>query len=341
VIGNFGVLGDSSREIKSFFGLCNLRGSSVNWGILLNTEPIPAQWYFEGEFFQHEKRTVFATEWQMLARTGTFAQPGDFVVESIGGWPVFAIAGEDGCIRAFRNVCRHRGMQVLEKPRGRCDTLRCRYHGWTYDFSGRMISTPPIVAPADPRSPDNHVFQIASADWRGLLFINIDREAPPLQPIANLPDDFPLDGERFHSEFTTEINCNWKTYIEHCLASRQFMGAGGGEWVWQPPTLMLRLGPSMVNVQQIVPRTFVRTRVVEHLFFSALLDPAQTAAAVEQVKQRSAADKPAVELIQTQRDSGDLALIDESRLAAFHEFVRKAHTRSPVTDLLALEKATE
>jgi phenylpropionate dioxygenase-like ring-hydroxylating dioxygenase large terminal subunit len=194
-----------------------------------------------------------------------------------------------------------------------------------------MISAPAVVAPRDADASDNHLHRIATSDWCGLLFINIDREALPLRDamsgLADVADHFPLGSERFQTELTTELNCNWKTYIEHCLTTRHFAGADGGDWHWQWPTLILHFNASLVSVQQIIPRTFARTRVIEHLFSAAALDSNELVSAVEAAKQRAAIDKSAAERMQAQRESGEAASVDESRLASLHELLRLAHAR--------------
>jgi nitrite reductase/ring-hydroxylating ferredoxin subunit len=299
---------------------------------------LPSAWYCEGEPFQHEKRTLFATEWLLLARTEQLRERGEFVTANLGGWPVFALVDDAGAIGAFRNVCRHQGMQVLEKPRGRCDNVRCRYHGWTYDLSGRMVSAPELVAPADPHSPDNHLVRIARASLDKLVFVNVDPRATPLDAAlgALAPELARALAERVPvGEATTDYNCNWKTYVEHCLATRAIgVPADDGVWLWQWPLLMAHVAADAVCVQQVVPRTFARTRVIDHVFVSAV---GHGAAPLAAAKARAAADKPACEALQRQREGGDAAA--DSILADFHRSVHAAFERAPRDGAIAVQGA--
>jgi phenylpropionate dioxygenase-like ring-hydroxylating dioxygenase large terminal subunit len=97
---------------------------------------------------------VFGDAWLLLARTDVLAKPGDYVAQSLGGWPLFAIADPEGSAIAFRNVCRHQKLPLFDSGAGHCTQIRCRYHGWTYDTTGRFLTAPPPVAPSGDLSPD-------------------------------------------------------------------------------------------------------------------------------------------------------------------------------------------
>lgn len=303
---------------------------------------LPGAWYCEGAPFQQERRTIFVTQWQLLGPTSQLTRPGDFVTANLGGWPVFALVDAHGAIGAFRNVCRHQGMQVLEKPRGRCESLRCRYHGWTYDFSGRMIAAPELVAPADARSDDNHLCRIASGAWHGLLFVNLDRDAQPLdaalRDVAATVDASLARYAQSAGEVVTDLNCNWKTYVEHCVTSRRLGApdADGTTWQWQWPLAMVRSATEAISVYQIIPRTFARSRVVEHVFVVDSTDAAPTAAAIDAARQRAAVDKVACEALQRERETG--ATDADSRLAVLHQYIREAHASAPRENTLRLQQ---
>src|SRR5881394_3805652 len=105
--------------------------------------------YVGAEQFVREKRLIFAREWLPFCAAAQVAESGAFVNHAMGGWPVFAVAGAEGVVRAFRNLCRHQNMPVVDQPAGRCSELRCRFHGWTYDLAGALVSAPAPVAPTD------------------------------------------------------------------------------------------------------------------------------------------------------------------------------------------------
>src|SRR5258707_1119744 len=136
--------------------------------------------YAQGDAFQVEKRTVFSTEWLPLCAGGQLAKGGDYVSATVGGWGVVGVRDRDGTVRALRNACRHQNMQVVGTPSGNCETLRCRFHGWTYDLQGRFLSAPPPVAPKDSQSPNHHLAPLATTVASGLVFFSLDK--PPAAP---------------------------------------------------------------------------------------------------------------------------------------------------------------
>src|SRR5215207_8952830 len=105
---------------------------------LAEARTIPALWYHDAEVYAAECRAVFGGSWQALGRADQVAQPGSFFTAEIAGEPVAVVRDDRGVLRAFANVCRHRGARVLFEDEGRASQIRCRYHGWTYDLAGRL-----------------------------------------------------------------------------------------------------------------------------------------------------------------------------------------------------------
>src|SRR5215471_6632632 len=190
--------------------------------------------YTSGDAFQQEKRMVFAAGWLPLAVLGQLAAPGSFVSATIGGWPAFVARGKDGELRAFRNTCRHKGMMVVEQPTGRCDTFRCRYHGWTYGLDGRFHEAPAPVAPTDPASLAHHLESLRLECWRAVVFVSLATEPAPGN-YGTLESAVAAYGPGFGeyaTSITTDIACNWKAYLEHSLTDRAA--------AWQWPLIVVR-----------------------------------------------------------------------------------------------------
>jgi phenylpropionate dioxygenase-like ring-hydroxylating dioxygenase large terminal subunit len=102
---------------------------------------LPAWIYQDPEFLELERARVFRPSWQVLCHLNDIPQPGDFQCLDFLGVMLFAIRGNDGKVRAFHNVCRHRGARLLDGPRGSCTRrIVCPYHAWSYDFEGRLAS---------------------------------------------------------------------------------------------------------------------------------------------------------------------------------------------------------
>ena len=222
---------------------------------------------------------------------------------------MFALRGADGSLRAFRNVCRHQSMQVVEKPSGNSAQLRCRYHGWTYDSTGRFVAAPDTVAPSDPSSASNDLHELHSAQVNGFLLFtqsaggSLDNRA--FDALLTDASHEPAS-ESYAGAVTAEIGCNWKTYLEHRLAPLQ---AGQSRFAWLWPLLLAIPVEAGLIVEQVIPRTFLRTRVVFHRLGSASAQAAQNAAD---------SAKTACEALQAQRASG-VMVKPSGLLADFHE----------------------
>ena len=252
--------------------------------------------YSGAEAFQAEKRSMFATEWLPLCAEGQLARPGDFVSASVGGWSVFGVRDGEGAIRILRNACRHQNMPVVNSPSGHCENFRCRFHGWTYDLQGRFLSAPPPVAPKDPGSPDLHLAPLATALTAGIAFFSLG--SPAAAP--ELGEAPPAYG----GTLTTEMACNWKVCVEHLLAEHR----PSPDFTWRWPLLAMRRAGAVAIVEQVVPHTFLRTRLLTHVFGAAAADHRQAATTIQHVCERLQAD----------RGSGTLAIDDGALTADFH-----------------------
>ena len=241
---------------------------------------LPSEAYAAGEPFQREKRTLFRREWLPFCATGQLPAPGSFVSHTLGGWPVMAIRGADGALRAFHNVCRHQGMPVVEKPDGQCERFRCKFHGWTYDLAGGFVEAPTPVAPKDPESELHHLRGVALAADAALVFVRIGEG-------EGVPPSLARDGMRFAGSVVTDADCNWKTLVEALLA--------GEDWRYFWPIGFAAALDGMRVVRQALPRSFVRTRLVD-LVFTA--DGSAPEAMLERVRARGAIDRQQAELRQ-------------------------------------------
>ncbi|HUN51663.1 MAG TPA: aromatic ring-hydroxylating dioxygenase subunit alpha [Candidatus Sulfotelmatobacter sp.] len=244
---------------------------------------LPPAAYAEADYFQREKRNLFAREWLCFGAAGQLAAPGAFISHALGGWPIIALRGEDGTVRGFRNVCRHQQMPLVEQPAGRCTELRCRYHGWTYDLQGALIRTPDKYPPPEPMRQIG-LQPIDLKEQAGLLFSRLEPGGTAAPP-ALAPDQ-----RRFHAAVQTDVDANWKALAEVLLAR-----AGHG-LIW-PNALVLDLGELRL-VRQIVPRTFLRTRLIDLVFTADPLAPRAAAGL-------AARDKQAAEAVQAALARGE------------------------------------
>ena len=103
---------------------------------------LPARWYADPEIYEAERRRIFSRQWLWIGREAEVAEPGQYVTAAPAGFPLFVRRAEDGTLRAFHNVCRHRASKLLTEPSGHCRTIECPYHGWRYRSDGALDHVP-------------------------------------------------------------------------------------------------------------------------------------------------------------------------------------------------------
>jgi Rieske 2Fe-2S family protein len=148
--------------------------------------------------------------------------PGSYITASAGNQPVLVVRDEEMRLRAYRNVCRHRGSRLLSGS-GQCKkAIRCRYHGWTYRLDGSLIGAPEALTFGD-RLDKAHLGLMAARveELCGLIFVNLDGDAPAL---ADLVGDLPERLERYRIPSLTPFApgggtqpANWKVVADNYL----------------------------------------------------------------------------------------------------------------------------
>ena len=187
---------------------------------------LPARYYLDPEIFEREKEAIFYRHWHYIGHLSRLAQAGDYLTLKIGDEPVFVMRGEDGALRGFYNVCRHRAHELLEGA-GRVDAIVCPYHAWTYRSDGSLRH-----ARNAHRMPDfDHgafcLPQIRVESFCGFVFVNLDADAAPLAAFtegleASLRARVPLLDELRPVErcvFSSDesIGANWKVVVDNFL----------------------------------------------------------------------------------------------------------------------------
>jgi phenylpropionate dioxygenase-like ring-hydroxylating dioxygenase large terminal subunit len=182
---------------------------------------LPWAWYADPEVLRREGERIFARAWQYVGHTGQVAEEGSFFASAAGQIPVVVTRARDGVLRAFLNVCRHRG-HVVAAGAGQRETLQCPYHAWTYGLDGTLRA-----APRSDREPgfelgELGLHEIELDTWGPFVFVNPDAGASPLAAAlgdvpARLAEIVDVDALefRFRSEF--ELDANWKIACENFL----------------------------------------------------------------------------------------------------------------------------
>jgi len=187
---------------------------------LAEAKHLPAHYYTSPELLELEKEKLFFKDWLVVGRVEEWARPGDYKAMELLGEPVAIAKNEAGELKAFANVCRHRGVAVAIGE-GNTKEFKCPYHAWVYDLDGKLTaaSRPRGIKSLDPKNC--RLPPIKLDTWGGFVFINFDENAPPLAEYLDV-DEYRKSVAYIRPEdmvlvdtYTYELDCNWKLVPEN------------------------------------------------------------------------------------------------------------------------------
>lgn len=313
--------------------------------------PVDPLAYCDPASFERERRMIYGRHWLYVGDDRPLAEPGAYVAATVAGFPVLVV-NDDGTLRAFENVCRHRGGPLAWDGSGSCTRLVCRYHGWSYGLDGRLRSARDFGADVD--APEGvRLEPVRVARWRGLLFVNLDPAAPDLAiwlgVLVPRCRPFPLEEFVPVHRAAHDIAANWKVYAENYMegyhiplvhpglnrqidaasyevdlhgeaavhrAPRRDGAVTAGEWLWRFPGLALNLYERGLCVEQYWPTGPTGTRVEYTFTFAPGTPRDEIDAAVSSSTAILDEDRTICEAVQRNLGSG---LVREAWLSPRHE----------------------
>lgn len=181
---------------------------------------LPAHYYTSPEILELEKEKLFFKDWLIVGRVEEWPNPGDYRAMEIVGEPIVITRNKDGELKAFANVCRHRGVAVAI-GQGNTKEFLCPYHAWVYDLDGGLVSAARPRGIKVAAGKGDQMPPIRIDTWGGFVFINFDDNAPPLADYLDA-DDYRKSVAYVHPEdtvlvdtYTYELDCNWKLVPEN------------------------------------------------------------------------------------------------------------------------------
>ncbi|TLP58524.1 aromatic ring-hydroxylating dioxygenase subunit alpha [Parasedimentitalea maritima] len=223
---------------------------------------LPVNAYTSQDWFDREQRLIFSRTWRYAGLVEDIPEPGHYVSVQAGLNNIFIVMGRDFRLRAFHNICRHRGTQLIRALGKTQKALTCPYHDWTYDLEGNLISVPD-EAKEYPKGIDKSCLGLkpAAVDvWRGMMFVHPDPDSPSLvEFLAGVdPHLGPHKPEELveyeEARQTYEIKANWKIVVENYIdvyhlshlhantlhmydhAKAEFGWKGPHYHFWEPPS---------------------------------------------------------------------------------------------------------
>jgi glycine betaine catabolism A len=189
--------------------------------------------YTSPEIFASEQEHVFETMWFCTVRSSDLALPGRFKKVQVGRESVLLIRGRDGLLRAFLNVCRHRGAQLCTETEGEVKrNLRCPYHSWTYALDGKLIAAPNIGTLTDDSGAPIDRYRyglvpVALTEWLGYAWVCLSDTPPPFEDVVaettrTLGDSdainrYGIGGLDVGRRIVYDVAANWKLIVENFM----------------------------------------------------------------------------------------------------------------------------
>jgi len=179
---------------------------------------VPASRYTDPAFAALEHERLWPHVWQVACTLDHVAEPGDVFELRCGWYSALVVRGDDGELRAFQNVCRHRGNSLCEGASSGRTELRCPFHRWTWDLRGTLVEVPSRRGFGRLDTDSLGLVPVAVDTWGPLVFVNFDPSAMPLDEyLEGVPDDAAWARlEEFRCEVTTRtpVRANWKVVAD-------------------------------------------------------------------------------------------------------------------------------
>jgi len=180
-----------------------------------------ADFYGDPAWLSVDREAVLRCGWQYVGHAASIPETGDHIVADVAGRPVVVVRNRAGELRAFLNICRHRGGPLATCSGKGLKRFRCAYHGWIYDLDGRLKVTPEMSRAESFDLSEYGLFPVRADVWQGLIFVTLDDATPPLDAVlAGIGDRIaPVDlsGFRFAERIPYPVASNWKVYIDNYL----------------------------------------------------------------------------------------------------------------------------
>ena len=174
--------------------------------------------YTTPEFMQLEWERIWKKVWLLGAVESDLREPGDFVATEIGRESVLIVRQADGSVRAFYNVCLHRGNRLRPTGVGSADSFKCQYHHWDYALDGSFKRIPDLDTFPQGAPPCRGLKELPCAAWGGFVWFSLDPDVGPLHeflaPVHQHLEPYNFGKMALTRDITVEWNCNWKASVD-------------------------------------------------------------------------------------------------------------------------------
>lgn len=211
--------------------------------VTLKSHPVnyslPQAFYTDEEYFNIEMKEIFAKEWLFVGLTCEIPRKGNYITQQIAGNPVVIVRDQNNEVKAFHNVCRHRGSKICLASKGKAAKLVCPYHQWTYELDGNLLYAGTEMG-EDFDLKKYHLKPVHCKTAGGYIFICLQDTPPDIDDffttLTHYLEPYDLENAKVASEKTIMEDANWKLVIEnnrecyHCNGSHPELLGSLLEW---------------------------------------------------------------------------------------------------------------
>ncbi|UFP92910.1 aromatic ring-hydroxylating oxygenase subunit alpha [Gloeobacter morelensis] len=181
---------------------------------------LPGRYCTDPAIFDREQCEIFARRWVCVGRAEQAGGPGEYFLAQVAGESLMVIRDHQGVLRAFYNLCRHRGTRLCSATAGRFTALvRCPYHAWSYRPDGSLAAAPNMEQSPDFNPADYPLHRCHLAEWEGFVWLNLASQPTPFEsvfaPLIGRFGAWQLSALRLGARVTYDLRANWKLIFEN------------------------------------------------------------------------------------------------------------------------------
>ncbi|MGW6547492.1 aromatic ring-hydroxylating oxygenase subunit alpha [Streptomyces massasporeus] len=189
---------------------------------------LPGSAYTDPGFFAREQEHLFEAMWFCAVRSADLAGPGAFRTVQVGRESILVTRARDQSVRAFFNVCRHRGAKLCNARSGEVKrAFQCPYHAWTYDLTGKLVAAPNLTKMPDVSRTEYGLAAVATREWLGYVWVCLAENPPPFDEVvqdvvARLGDTesiehYGIEDLDVGRRIVYDVRANWKLIVENFM----------------------------------------------------------------------------------------------------------------------------
>jgi Rieske 2Fe-2S family protein len=190
---------------------------------------LSGNYYTDPAVFSLEQSRIFETMWFCAVRSSDLPTPGSFKSVQVGRESVLVVRGRDGELRAFLNICRHRGAKLCTEDSGEVKrSFQCPYHAWTYGLDGKLIAAPNLTKMPDIDRVEYGLVNVHLREWLGYAWVCLADEPPSFdddvlaavtERLGNLEaiDAYEIADLAVGKRITYDVKANWKLIVENFM----------------------------------------------------------------------------------------------------------------------------